>query len=268
MIRGTQRAVKGSATTGAGNQVQESGERLREVPTTTSKLVALISLVAILSGFQGVGIAGTEQDPYLPPASVDLALILAPPPAPDSTAGKADLQAMIDTQKNRTPADVASAQADAELSVFRFADVIGPGFTAAKLTFAAKFFDHVHMDAAPLVRAAKLYFNRPRPFTADPEIHPVVGQPSDPSYPSGHSTFAYVDGIILANMLPEKAAAIFDRAGVYAHNRVVGGVHYPSDVEAGRISASVIDNVMLHDANFMAAYVKARTEVRKSVGLQ
>jgi hypothetical protein len=37
-------------------------------------------------------------------------------------------------------------------------------------------------------------------------------------------------------MVPEKASAIFDRAALYANNRAVAGVHYPTDVEAGRIS--------------------------------
>jgi acid phosphatase (class A) len=69
-------------------------------------------------------------------------------------------------------------------------------------------------------------------------------------------------------MLPEKAAAIFDRAGIYAHNRVIGGVHYPTDIEAGRIAGSVIDNVMLHDAPFMVDYAKARIEVRHAARMQ
>jgi acid phosphatase (class A) len=87
------------------------------------------------------------------------------------------------------------------------------------------------------------------------------------SYPSGHATFAYVDAIILADMLPEKAAAIFARADAYAHNRVIEGVHYPSDLEAGRISGSVIDNVFLHNERFIADYEKARVEVRHALGL-
>jgi acid phosphatase (class A) len=43
---------------------------------------------------------------------------------------------------------------------------------------------------------------------------------------------------------------------------------YPSDIEAGRISGAVIDNGLLHYANFMVDYEKARTEVRQAVGLE
>jgi membrane-associated phospholipid phosphatase len=44
---------------------------------------------------------------------------------------------------------------------------------------------------------------------------------------SGHAAFAYVTAILLADMVPEKALAIFDRAAIIAHSRVVAGVHYP-----------------------------------------
>ncbi len=233
------------------------------------KLLALITLLSLLSAYRsGPNSALADQDSYLSPSIVDLVHILAPPPTPDSAAGKADLQAVLDAQRNRTPAEAASAEADAQISVFRFADAIGPGFKAENLPLTAKFFAKISADERQAVVASKAYFNRPRPFVADTRVHPVVREPANASYPSGHATFAYTDAIILAYMLPEKAAAIFDRAGIYAHNRVVAGVHYPSDIEAGRISGSVIDNVLLHNAIFMADFEKARIEVRRALGLQ
>jgi acid phosphatase (class A) len=222
--------------------------------------------VALLS--IAIGTAVAEHDYYISPSSVDLSHLLAPPPAPDSAAGKADLQAVLDAQRNWTPAIVAGAQADAQLSVFRFADVIGPSFKPENLPFATKFFERVSSDQGSVVRAAKTYFQRPRPFVMDAEIKPAERLSANASYPSGHATFAYVDAIILANMLPEKASAIFARADAYAHNRVIEGVHYPTDLEAGRIAGSVIDNVLLHNARFMADYEKARVEVRHALGLQ
>jgi acid phosphatase (class A) len=68
-------------------------------------------------------------------------------------------------------------------------------------------------------------------------------------------------------MVPENAVAIFARAAEYAHNRVVAGVHLPSDVEAGRIAASVIDNTLLHNPHFEADFAQAKTEVRTALGL-
>jgi acid phosphatase (class A) len=234
----------------------------------TNRLLRLVFVLGIALLPISIGTVVAEQDYYISVSSVDLVHILAPPPAPDSAAGKADLKAVLEAQRSWTPAIVASAQADEQLSVFRFAEVIGPGFKPENLPFTTKFFERISSDQAQAVRAAKAYFHRPRPFVVDAEIKPAERLSANASYPSGHATFAYVGAIILADMLPEKAAAIFERAEVYAHNRVIEGVHYPSDLEAGRISGSVIDNVLLHDAHFMADYEKARVEVRRALGLQ
>ncbi len=88
------------------------------------------------------------------------------------------------------------------------------------------------------------------------------------SYPSGHATFAYATAVLLAAMVPEKAAAIFQRAEDFAENRVIGGVHYPTDIEAGKICGAVIDHVMLHDARFKTDFARATVEVRHALKLQ
>lgn len=212
--------------------------------------------------------AKSAPDYYINPAEVVLVQVLGPPPAIDSPEGKADLQAVLDAQRTRTPAAVESAQADVCLSIFRFADVMGSGFTPENLPFTVIFFEHVFYDDLHAERAAKKYFNRPRPFVSDHDVSAVTKQPASASYPSGHATFAYTVAILLAYMVPERSAQIFQRASVYAHNRVVAGVHYPSDVEAGRISGSVIDNVLLHDHRFEMDLAHARTEVRQALRLK
>jgi len=205
---------------------------------------------------------------YMNPAEVDFVHILGPPPAIDSSQGKADLQAVLDAQRTRTEAEVENAQGDVCLSIFRFADVMGPGFKPENLPFTVMFFERVFYDDQHAVEATKKYFNRPRPFVSDHEVSPVVKRSANASYPSGHATFAYATAILLADMVPEKSAQIFERAGGYAHNRVVAGVHYPSDVEAGRISGSVIDNVLLHNHRFEVDLARATVEVRHALGLR
>ncbi|MFI5014077.1 MAG: phosphatase PAP2 family protein [Hyphomicrobiales bacterium] len=203
---------------------------------------------------------------YLDPSQVDLVDILAPPPAPQSPEGKAELAAVLAAQRTRTDADVKRAQADNELSVFRYANVLGEGFSQQNLPFATLFFNDVWADGGQVVNPARAHFNRQRPVAVDDRVKPVVGADGG-SYPSGAASFAYMAAILLADMVPEKAPAIFARAADWGHNRVVSGVHYPSDVEAGRISGSVIDNVLLHDAAFMADFAKAKAEVRRALGL-
>jgi acid phosphatase (class A) len=144
---------------------------------------------------------------------------------------------------------------------------MGAGFAAAKLPFATVFFRRVYGDESRIVDATKAHFQRPRPFLVDQSLMPMVYPKPTPSYPSGHTTFAYVNAILLARMVPEKAAAIFDRAAIYGNARIVVGAHFPSDVEAGRISGAVIDSVFFNDAKFMKDFERARIEVRHALGL-
>ncbi len=65
------------------------------------------------------------------------------------------------------------------------------------------------------------------PFLIEPRLSPVVSKPPTYSYPSGHSSWALVCGIVLADMIPERRAQIFARADEYAHNRNVGGRALP-----------------------------------------
>jgi acid phosphatase (class A) len=198
---------------------------------------------------------------------IDFARLLPPPPALDSARQQQETAVLLTLQKERTPAMEAFALADAERSVFRFADVVGEDFTAAKLPVAAAFFKAVKENADELLGPAKKHWDRPRPYAANSAITPCVPRPGNASYPSGHSTFGTVTSIVLADMLPEKQVAIYDRAEQYRFNREIGGVHYPSDVEAGRIAGTVIAAFLLQSPTFQAAYAQARAEVRQVLGL-
>jgi acid phosphatase (class A) len=127
---------------------------------------------------------------YLQPADVDLVHVLAPPPAVDSPAGKADLQTVLAAVQSRTDAEIKHAQADDERNVFRFADVMGPNFRTEKLPLTTQLFQHVYQNGNAVTVAAKSYFQRQRPFVVDPDIKIIVVQAPDFSYPSNHSTFA------------------------------------------------------------------------------
>jgi acid phosphatase (class A) len=202
------------------------------------------------------------------PATVELSNLLPPPPAAGSIAARHDLQVVLSTQQTRTAADMVAAKADAERSVFRFADVFGTSFQASALPKTAALFTRTAELDKEAVKEAKEYWQRPRPSVVSSQVHPLSKEKAnDWSYPSGHSTFGYTTAVLLANMVPEKRAAIFARADVYAEHRIVMGVHFPSDVEAGHIAGTVIADDILRDPGFQADYEAARMELRHALGL-
>ena len=216
-----------------------------------------------------IGSAAQAEDakPFVTNKDVDLTMILPPPPANDSAQTKAELGEVLMLQVTRTPEMEARAVADAEENVWRFADVMGPNFNKEKLPKFSAFFDRVVETEGAVVDPAKDVWKRPRPHQLSDLVKPAVKLSSSGSWPSGHATVGTMMGIILADMVPEKRAEIMARAAEYAHNRVVGGIHYPSDVEMGRISGSVIAAVLLNRDDFKAEYEVAKAELRSDLGM-
>ena len=216
-----------------------------------------------------IGSAAQAEDakPFVTNKDIDLTMILPPPPANDSAQTKAELGEVLTLQVTRTPEMVASAVADSEENVWRFANVMGPNFNKEKLPKFSAFFDRVVETEGAVVDPAKDVWKRPRPHQLSDLVKPAVKLSSSGSWPSGHATVGTMMGIILADMVPEKRAEIMARAAEYAHNREVGGIHYASDVEMGRISGSVIAAVLLNRDDFKAEYEVARAELRSDLGM-
>ncbi|TPL84397.1 phosphatase PAP2 family protein [Mesorhizobium sp. B2-3-13] len=216
-----------------------------------------------------VGSTARAEDakPFITNKDVDLTMILPPPPANDSAETKAELGEVLTMQVTRTPEMEARAIADAEENVWRFADVMGPNFNKDKLPKFSAFFDRVVETEGAVVDPAKDVWKRPRPHQLSDLVKPVVKLSSSGSWPSGHATVGTMMGIILADMVPERRAEIMARAAEFAHNRIVGGIHYPSDVEMGKISGSVIAAVLLNRDDFKAEYEVARAELRSDLGM-
>jgi subtilase-type serine protease len=81
------------------------------------------------------------------------------------------------------------------------------------------------------------------PDGPDPHINAfdptaISGLTTNPSFPSGHTTYAYTDSTLLGMMTPELYQSMLSRGSRYANSRIVLGVHYPLDIIASRSLAS------------------------------
>ena len=245
-----------------------------------------------------------SPQPYFQPSSVDLVGLVAPPPAPGSAAARRDLEGVLAAQREaRRQGTTARAIADSEINCLRFADVLGLKFTAARAPLAVYFLNRAALAGASASGPGKTYWWRPRPYVISTRVQRLAdvapgalegagpfddfreacnpGQPRrelrriagiDPlrgrtSYPSGHTAFGTACAILLAGMVPEQRDALFQRGRDYGRSRSIVGAHFPSDVEAGRIVATVAVAQMQQNAAFRQDYERARAELRAALGL-
>ncbi|WP_243961388.1 autotransporter domain-containing protein [Methylobacterium sp. J-072] len=62
----------------------------------------------------------------------------------------------------------------------------------------------------------------------------LSGIATNPSFPSGHTTYAYTSGYLLAMLVPQQYQSALLRASEYGESRIVLGVHYPLDIIGSR----------------------------------
>ena len=160
-----------------------------------------------------------------------------PPPAPDV---KAELTELKRIMAKRTPEDIARFQWWAtggpvyrwnELAVEEMLD----GFITVPMVNRHLALIHAAMDDAVAVawhhRASS---KRPRPFAADPSIKAQAPAPTGPAFPSDHAAAATAAAAVLGYIFPARASIFTAKAEETIQSRLLAGVEYPSDVEAGR----------------------------------
>ena len=231
-----------------------------------SLLLGAMLAFAQVSAF-APAMAEDAAKPFTDAKTVDLLKILPPPPANDSAQTKRELAEVLSLQVTRTPEQEARAQADVVENVWRFSDVMGPKFTKEALPAFAAFFDRVVETEGAVVDPAKDLWKRPRPHQYSQLVKPAVKISNSGAWPSGHTTVGTLMGVILSEMAPEKRAEIMARAWEYGDNRVVGGIHFRSDIEMGRIAGSVIAYQLMSQPDFKAEFEPAKAELRKALGL-
>jgi acid phosphatase (class A) len=234
--------------------------RFRHLLAIRNVLLAALMLMPV------AGHARERGGNYISNGAVNLRNVVPDPPAPGTSAGRADLDAVIAAQTARTTTSIAQAQADRKRSIKAFGGAIGGSFSSGQFPLTTELMDNAVDDARGIMGQSKGIWRRERPFRLDRSITPCVKEPDTASYPSSHATSGYVMGLLLAEMLPEKAGAIRARANEFANGRLVCGVHFPTDISAGQRAAEAIVARLKADQRFSKDYAAARREFRRGLG--
>ncbi len=162
------------------------------------------------------------------------AAFLGAPPTIASDEGKADLAIVLWHQRTRTQPEIQRALSEVKLSVGAYATAAGVSLNAVQYPMTTALIDKVGKDIKAVTDSLKKHFMRPRPYQADARVQPAIERETSPSYPSGHATRGLVFALVLAELAPDHREALLAQGRLVGVDRVIGGVHYPSDIESGQ----------------------------------
>ena len=83
------------------------------------------------------------------------------------------------------------------------------------------------------------------------------------SYPSGHTIRAWSAALVLSEINPKAAEALFARAFVSGESRVIAGCHWQSDVDASATAACIGYARLQTSLRYRAQVALAREEFRR-----
>ena len=190
---------------------------------------ALSLILGVVFTVAATAQTGNEKDLIiLSPFEIDR--VIGSFPAPGSVAEGQDLETLRKLQENRSSRDcqLAAQQESATLGTM-FGHLLSKSEVEQ---LSAEFFIH-YGEAGGNAYIAKKLYGRPRPYDSHYDLKPCISKETSESYPSGHATVARVFARLLANKFPARAAGFLKAGNQAALHRLVGGVHYPSDVMAG-----------------------------------
>jgi acid phosphatase (class A) len=230
--------------------------------------------VRFLEGASAASLTPEQQNEevkgYLAPGAVDTTLVPVPP-AIDSAQDKVDVAWLKGSIARAGEERWQKAVAD-DASVYdNFSAALGATIDRKTLPRLVRLLNRVSEDALAASGEAKKRFSRPRPFQRfalarvcgqakppKPEAAPTKGS----SYPSGHAVVSWAAALVMMETAPANATPIVTRAVSYGESRVVCGVHFPSDVESGRILGAAVVDKLFTIPEFRRDLICAKREVQ------
>jgi membrane-associated phospholipid phosphatase len=174
----------------------------------------------------------------------DLTKILVQPPAPGSPRAVADAAIFDQTRALKGTPRWELATSDVSGSMYdHFALALGVRLTATQTPILTALLERAGDDRS-VVGLAKTHWGTRRPYLNKKEA-PICEAKSDhlagnPDYPSGHSANGMHVAMILAELAPSRADALYARGREYAESRYICGSHSVSATEAGIQSGAIV----------------------------
>lgn len=208
---------------------------------------------------------------YLAKGAFDARDHLPPPPPKGSEAALRDREIFRATRALKDTPRWSLAQEDnvEEKVLDGYACALGVTPSFERNPKLAATLLRMSRDVRSAVAGPKLKYRRPRPYFREEGpicIKRSLGLALSPDYPSGHATWGWSVGLLLAELAPDRREAILARAKAYGESRVVCGVHNMSSVEAGQMNAENLLAALKSSDAFKADLAAARVELDAARG--
>lgn len=233
---------------------------------------ATCNLLRTLSRCEGLAVELVGDAPvrgYLAPqARPDLTTVLAPPPQAGSARDKANGEIFRETRALRGSARWALATADVDGDKYdHFAEALGVRLTPEQAPVLSALIDRSGDDRS-VVGLAKDHWGTRRPYLGTDL--PICEARTDhlagnPDYPSGHAAHGMHIAMILAELAPQRADALYARGRAFGESRFICGSHSYSAAEAGILSGAVIYGAEQRSGTFRRDMEAARAEVQAAL---
>ena len=197
---------------------------------------------------------------FINPSSFNIVVIIPAPPQPGSAEAKTDSGYLKNARATSDPEQIDKAITASHDSAFDYSETLGSWFNSRDLPKTSALFDEITKEAKGAIDLAKNHFERTRPIywieTGDPE------KSDGYSYPSGHTTRAFLWADLLANAFPDMQKQLHLQARKKAWYRVILGRHYPADVRAGKIYGKYLATQFLKSPEFQKQWIGVKAEMQ------
>ncbi len=218
----------------------------------------LLCLVIPLVLATHVATAGTPN--YVAPATLPPQLLPAPP-AEGSPDWQNQVQEVLTAQRGLSEDELTAIHNEQTARLEMITPVVSKALTREQVPKTFALLDRVMADAGSITDADKKFWNTRRPYAADQHVKLLVEPIENPSYPSGHTSETRVVAEVLAILFPAQRDALRARAEEIAQRRIEAGVHYPVDIEGGRLLAMLIMGALMRSEIFHQDLAAAQAEI-------
>ena len=202
----------------------------------------------------------------------DSLAMLLPPPAPGSAAFANDEAVRAAAAKLKGTARWELAALDAELikpsMLQTFSCALGVSVNQTDTPNLARLLRRTFSDGSLSTRGAKAHYRRVRPFVAHDEgtclPHEEESLRKNGSYPSGHTAIGWTHALVLAQVSPANADALFSRGLAFGESRVVCNAHWQSDIIEGKVVAAATFALLQNNAAYHKDVSLAAADVAKA----